>query len=206
VGEISVIHRFGARSKNMNDVDLGQLLEESGAVLRGHFLLTSGRHSDTYIEKFRVLEQPQVLSKLCAEIADYFHEEPIDAVAGPTTGGIIIAFEVARQLAVPAIYVETENGVKTLRRGKTLTSGLRVLIVDDVLTTGTSLIETRQAIEAAGGVVAGYGVLIDRSPERVDLGAPLCSAYWVDANSFAPDEVPDWLAAIPAIKPGTRAG
>jgi orotate phosphoribosyltransferase len=185
-------------------MDLGQLLESSGAILRGHFILTSGRRSDVYFEKFRVLERPDVLSALCEEIASRVVAGSIDAVAGPTTGGIIIAFEVARQLGLPAVYVETENGKKTLRRGKMLASGTRVLIVDDVLTTGTSLLESRTAIEEAGGVVSGYAVLIDRSPEGLDLGPPLDRAYRVEAQSYAADELPEWLAAIPPVKPGTR--
>ncbi len=186
-------------------MDLGALLESSGAILRGHFLLTSGRHSEVYFEKFRVLEQPHVLSALCAEIAEHYRDAHFDFVAGPTTGGIIIAFEVARQMGLPAVYIETENAVKTLRRGKTLVPGSKALIVDDVLTTGTSLVESRAAIEAAGGEVAAFAVLIDRSPAGLDLGAPLHPAYKVEASSFAPDEVPDWLAQIPVTKPGTRA-
>lgn len=185
-------------------MDLGQLLEQSGAILRGHFILTSGRHSAVYFEKFRVLERPEVLSALCTEVAEHFSAADFDAVAGPTTGGIIIAFEVARQLGLPSIYVETENGKKTLRRNKILEPGTRVLIVDDVLTTGTSLLESRAAIEEAGGTVDAYAVLIDRSPAGLDLGLPLYGAYRVQADSYAEDEVPAWLAALPAVKPGTR--
>lgn len=185
-------------------VDLHQLLEDSGAILKGHFVLTSGRHSDCYFEKFRILEQPQVLSALCAEIAGHYQDAKLDMVAGPTTGGIIIAFEVARQMGLPAVYIETEDGRKTLRRGKTLPSESKVLIVDDVLTTGTSLVESRQAIEEAGGEVVGFGILIDRSAPGLDLGKPMFAAYKVEAKSYAPDEIPDWLAAIPAVKPGTR--
>lgn len=185
-------------------MDLGQLLESSGAILRGHFILTSGRHSDVYFEKFRVLERPDVLSALCTEVANHYDVTQFDAVAGPTTGGIIIAFEVARQLGLPAVYVESEEGRKTLRRGKTLAPGTRVLIVDDVLTTGTSLLESRTAIEEAGGVVSGFAVLIDRSPAGLDLGLPLFGAYKVEAESYAADELPDWLAEVPATKPGTR--
>ena len=98
-------------------MNLGELLESSGAVLHGHFLLTSGRHSDVYFEKFRVLERPDVLSALCKEIAENFADAGIEVVAGPTTGGIIIAFEVARQMGLPSLYVETEDGQKKLRRG-----------------------------------------------------------------------------------------
>ncbi len=185
-------------------MDLSSLLESSGAILRGHFILTSGRRSDVYFEKFRVLERPDVLSRLCGEIVGRFSRDDFDAVAGPTTGGIIIAFEVARQMGLPSVYVETEGGEKTLRRGKTLAPRTRVLIVDDVLTTGTSLVESRGAIERAGGVVGAYAVLIDRSPEGLDLGLPLERAHRVEAMSYAADEVPEWLASIPAVKPGTR--
>lgn len=184
--------------------DLSSLLESSGAILRGHFLLSSGRHSDVYFEKFRLIEQPPVLSALCGEIADHFRDQAIDCVAGPTTGGIIIAFEVARQMGLPAVYIENEDGKKKLRRGKTLAAGARVLIVDDVLTMGTSLVESRSAIEEAGGVAVAYGVLIDRSTPGLDLGLPIYAAYKVEAESYAPDEVPEWLQAIPTTKPGTR--
>lgn len=185
-------------------MDLAQLLEHSGAILRGHFVLTSGRHSDVYFEKFRVLERPDVLSALCKEVAEHFRDAKFDAVAGPTTGGIIIAFEVARQLGLPAIYVESEDGKKKLRRNKTLEPGAKVLLVDDVLTTGTSLVESRAAIEEAGGTTMAYAVLIDRSPKGLDLGLPLYGAYRVEAESYAADEIPAWLAELPAIKPGTR--
>lgn len=185
-------------------MDLSELLEASGAILRGHFLLTSGRHSEVYFEKFRLIEQPPVLTALCTEIARTFADQGVEAVAGPTTGGIIIAFEVARQMGLPAIYVESENGVKTLRRGKTLPAGQRVLVVDDVLTTGTSLLETQAAIERAGAEVIGFGVLIDRRDKELAISVPLYGAYRVEAKSYAPDEVPDWLAATPAVKPGTR--
>lgn len=185
-------------------MDLGPLLESSGAILRGHFILTSGRHSEVYFEKFRVLEQPEVLSALCQELLSQLDSNSFDAVAGPTTGGIIIAFEVARQAGKPAIYVETEDGRKTLRRGKALPEGQRVLIVDDVLTTGTSLVETRDAIEKAGGNPIALAVLIDRSAPDLDLGLPLYRAYRVEATSYAPDEIPESLAKLPAQKPGTR--
>lgn len=187
-----------------SETDLAALLEASGAVMRGHFILTSGRHSDVYFEKFRILEQPQVLSALCSQIAHRFSDVELDVVAGPTTGGIIIAFEVARQMGIPAVYVETENGKKTLRRGKTLATGTRCLIVDDVLTTGTSLVETQAVVEQAGGTVAAFGVLIDRSSPDLQLMAPLYAAYQVSAKSYDHNEIPEWLAKIPATKPGTR--
>ncbi|MCW5942688.1 MAG: orotate phosphoribosyltransferase [Fimbriimonadaceae bacterium] len=190
----------------MADLDLDALLESCGGLLRGHFLLTSGRHSDLYVEKFRILERPDVLSALCARIADRFRADRIQVVAGPTTGGIIIAFEVARQLGCEGLYVETEDGVKTLRRNAMIAPGARVLVVDDVLTTGRSVFEVNQVVRAAGGTVAGVAVLIDRSESSLDFGAPFYAAHRVAATSYPCDAVPDWLAAIPVLKPGTRKG
>lgn len=184
--------------------DLLKALEESGAILKGHFLLTSGRHSDTYFEKFRVLENPKVLSEVCSELAEHFSSADIDIVTGPTTGGIIIAFEVARQMNKPALYVETENGVRTLRRGASVPAGAKVLVVDDVFTTGTSVAEVAELLRKHGAEIAGVGVLVDRSEKPVDFGAPFYAAVEVEAASYAPDAVPEWLAATPAVKPGTR--
>lgn len=189
-------------------MDLDALLESSGAILKGHFVLTSGRHSDVYFEKFRVLERPDVLTALCAEIALRFSGPKAlampEIVAGPTTGGIIIAFEVARQMGLPALYVETENGEKTLRRGAVVRPESKVLIVDDVLTTGRSVFETAAAIRARGAEVSGVAVLIDRSETPLDFGVPFFAAHRVSAKSYAPEEVPDWLASLPIQKPGTR--
>jgi orotate phosphoribosyltransferase len=188
----------------MSTVDLEKLLEQSGAVLRGHFVLTSGRHSDVYFEKFRLLEQPAVLSELCSRIVSHFRDS-FDVVAGPTTGGVIMAFEVARQAGVRSLYVETEDGAKKVRRGGKVAPGARVLVVDDVLTTGLSVKETAAAVQAVGGKTVGFGVLIDRSESAVDLPARLFAAYRMKARSYPPDAVPGWLAEIPVTKPGTRA-
>lgn len=185
-------------------IDFTQLLAASGAILHGHFVLTSGRHSDVYFEKFRLLEQPDVMSPLCEQIARHFDKEVLDYVAGPTTGGIIIAFEVARQMGLDSVYVESENGAKKLRRGKVLPPDSPVLIVDDVLTTGTSIKEVIEVIRQAGGIPAAVAVLIDRTEQPIDFGIPFYAAYKVEARSFAADEVPDWLAEIPVTKPGTR--
>lgn len=185
-------------------VDLGKMLEDRGAILRGHFVLTSGRHSDVYFEKFRVLEQPDVLSALCTRIAETYRDAKIDVVAGPTTGGIIIAFEVARLLGVKSLYIESENGIKTIRRGATVAPGARVLVVDDVLTTGLSVRETIQCVQQAGGDVVAASVLIDRSAPNTDLGVEWTAAYKVEAQTWAADEVPEWLNAIAVTKPGTR--
>lgn len=185
-------------------VDLGRLLEESGAILRGHFKLASGRHSDVYFEKFRILERPDILSALCAEISAHFSARDFDIVAGPTTGGIIIAFEVGRQMGLPARYVENANSGKTLGRGASIEPGSRVLLVDDVLTTGVSLREASDAMESAGGRIEGIAVLIDRG-EGFEPWAPFFASYRVDAPSYPPDALPGKLKSIPLTVPGTRA-
>lgn len=187
----------------MVDPELQALLEGSGAILRGHFLLTSGRHSDVYFEKFRVLERPDVLTRLCQRIADEFRGE-VDVVAGPTTGGIIVAFDVARHLGCSALYVESEDGQKKLRRGAMIAPGSRVLVVDDVLTTGRSVREVVDLLRAADVEMVGVGVLIDRSESPLDFGCSFFAAHRVDAVSYPADSVPDWLAEIPISKPGTR--
>jgi orotate phosphoribosyltransferase len=194
------------KSKIENSVDLGALLESSGAILNGHFILSSGRHSAVYFEKFRILEQPNVLSSLCAAIAAHFADKGIEVVSGPTTGGIIIAFEVARQMGLPALYVENENGQKTLRRGASVKPNAKVLVVDDVLTMGTSTMEVKDLLTSLGADVVGVGVLIDRSASPIAFGCRFYTAYRVEAETFAADDLPDWLAAIPATKPGTRKG
>lgn len=184
--------------------DLIAAMEEAGAILRGHFLLSSGRHSDVYFEKFRVLERPALLSEVCAEIAAQFRDSKVELVAGPTTGGVILAFEIARQMAVNALYVEREGERRVLRRGAYLPRGARVLVVDDVLTTGLSVREVIQLLQDKGAEVVGVGVLVDRSEVPLDFGVPLFAATRVEARSYAPDEVPDWLAEIPITDPGSR--
>jgi len=187
----------------MVDQALQQLLEDTGAVLRGHFKLSSGRHSDTYVEKFRALERPEVLSRLCGKIADHFRGQ-VDIVAGPTTGGLIVAFETARQLGCQALYVESEDGVKKLRRGGSIPVGARVLVVDDVLTTGRSVFEVVDLVRTYNCTLVGVAVLIERTEKPIDFGAPLFAAHRVEATSYAADDLPEWLQAVPISKPGTR--
>lgn len=188
----------------MDEAEVVRLLEDRGAILRGHFILTSGRHSDTYVEKFRLLEQPSVTSQICARIAGRFRKAGVEVVAGPTTGGILIAFEVARQLGVDALYIESEDGKRVLRRGALVRPGARVLVVDDVLTTGRSVRESIDAL--AGAEIVGVAVLIDRSEDPVFEDCEFFAACRVEATSYAPEAVPDWLALRPAVKPGTRVG
>lgn len=185
-------------------LDLDAYLEQSGAVLRGHFRLSSGRHSDVYVEKFRILEQPEVLGTLCAELAAQAEALRPDVVVGPTTGGIILAFEIARRLKIGALYAERENGARVFRRDARLAPNARVLVVDDVLTTGTSVREVLELVRSKGGNPVGVAVLIDRSNGETEFGCPLLAAHQVQAQTFAPDSLPEWLAAIPVQEPGTR--
>lgn len=184
-------------------VDIKQQLIERGAVLKGHFLLSSGRHSDTYFEKFRLLEDPALLSDICAEIVERFSDSGAEVVVGPTTGGIIVAFEVARQMGLRALYVEREGGKRALRRGSQIFRGTKALVVDDVLTTGGSVREVVELVRSNGATVVGVGVLVDRSEDVLDFGTPLFAAAKVDAKSYAPEEVPAWLSAIPISEPGS---
>jgi orotate phosphoribosyltransferase len=180
-------------------------LKEIGAYLEGHFVLTSGRHSNVYMEKFRILERPDLVKAACSALLNAIKEYDIDLVAGPTTGGLIVAYEMATQLGVPAIYLERgADNQRELRRGATIATGTRVLVVDDVLTTGLSIKEVKAVTEAYNAQIVAIGVLIDRSNIGLDLGAPIYHACRVEAETFAPDEIPEWLQEIPITKPGTR--
>ncbi len=184
-------------------MDIEKILIERKAILRGHFLLSSGLHSDTYFEKFRILEDPKLTEELISEIIDRLREFEPDIVVGPTIGGVAVAFEVARQLRVKAYYAERSDGGRVFRRGFKLTSNDRVLVVDDVLTTGKSLMETIGAVKPYGSRIVGAFVLIDRS-ENFDPGVPLISLLKVKVKNYAPDECPLCKAGVPLIKPGSR--
>ena len=180
-------------------------LKEIGAYLEGHFVLTSGRQSNVYMEKFRLLEQPTLVKAACRILLESVQQHKIDLVAGPTTGGLIVAYEMATQLGVPAVYLERGvDNQRELRRGASIAPGARILVVDDVLTTGLSIKEVKAVTEANKAQIAAIGVLIDRSNGELGLEAPIYHACRVEAETFAPDEVPDWLKEIPITKPGTR--
>jgi orotate phosphoribosyltransferase len=181
-----------------------KIFEKSGAVLKGHFLLSSGMHSPVYWEKFLVLQYPEYTEQLCGMIADHFADEDIEVVAGPTTGGVILAYETARQLGVRGIFAEKKDGGgREFRRGFTINPGERVLIVDDVFTRGGSIRDTIDTVNALGGKIAGIGVLIDRSPEKIDFGLPFYSCHRAEVLVYAPDECPLCAQGIPLIKPGS---
>ena len=182
--------------------DAHRAFDSAGAFLRGHFVYTSGRHGADYLEKFRILEDPKATTELAAMIAERFQPVRPELVAGPTTGGIILAYEVARQLGVDAVYVERgEKGGRVLRRGFEISPGTRVLVVDDVVTTGGSVAETQACIASAGGVVIGIGVLADRTAGRISTDVPFFACLTVDFPSYSPDACPLCAADIPIAPP-----
>jgi len=184
--------------------NIEEIFRKSGAILEGHFLLTSGLHSPIYWEKFRVLQYPNYTEQLCRLIADHFREQRIQVVAGPTTGGIILAFEVARQLSIRGIFAEKEGtSERAFQRGFSIDPGERVLIVDDILTTGSSIREVMAAVAKQGGVVIGIGVLVDRSEQKVEFGVPLFSCHRSVTPTYPPQDCPLCAAQIPLVKPGS---
>ena len=161
------------------------------------------KRQKSYWEKFRVLEYPHYTEKLCQLIAQHYKSQNIEVVAGPTTGGIILAFEVARQLGIRGIFAEKEGQLRSFRRGFTIKSGERVLIVDDVLTTGGSVKEVIQAVNKLQGNIVGIGILVDRSQTGIDLGIPLYSCLISATQTYNPSNCPLCASGMPLIKPGS---
>ena len=179
-----------------------EIFRKAGAIKEGHFLLASGLHSPVYWEKFRILQHPHLTEKLCRLIAQHFKGQKIDVVAGPTTGGVILAFETARQLGTRSIFAEKDGEIRVFRRDFEIATGEHVLIVDDILTTGSSLRETISAVAKLGGIVIGIGVLVDRSEENSDFNLPFFSCLRAPTKVYLPQECPLCAAHIPLTKPG----
>ncbi|MES1991116.1 MAG: orotate phosphoribosyltransferase [Pseudomonadota bacterium] len=182
--------------------------EKAGALLKGHFILSSGLRSSMFLQKALVFMHPKITAKLCKALAKKVSEEidmsKIDVIVSPAVGGIIPGYETARHLNVPAMYVERENGEFVLRRGFPLTKGMRVLMVEDIVTTGVSSRECIATIRATGAKVVAAACLIDRSGGKAKVGVKLISLAQVAIPSYPADKLPPELAAIPAIKPGSR--
>jgi orotate phosphoribosyltransferase len=183
------------------------IFRQTGAILEGHFLLTSGRHSGTYLEKFRILQYPEQTQQLCRLIAERFRDNGVQLVAGPTTGGIILSFEVARQLGarpsgrrVRGIFAEKVDGGRRFLRGFSIEPGERTLVVDDILTTGGSIRDVLDAVREAGGEPIGVAVLADRTAGGTDFGVPFFACTSLSIESYEPSQCPLCRKGIPLVK------
>src|SRR5215213_7028162 len=178
----------------------------AGALLEGHFILSSGLHSSVFLQKMFVFMDPARTERLCRALAQRIREAygAVDYVVSPAVGGIVPGYETARQLGAKAMFVERENGVFALRRGFAIPEEARVVMVEDIVTTGLSSRECLGALSAHSGQVLGSACLVDRSGGKADLGVPLVSLVELDIPNYPPDKLPPELAAIPAVKPGSR--
>jgi orotate phosphoribosyltransferase len=190
----------------MTKEEVLQMFKESGALLEGHFRLTSGLHSDRYLQCALVLQNPHYAAALGTALAaklTEFSEKP-DLVIAPALGGILVAHEVARAIGVRGLFAERQEGVLRLRRGFRIEPGEKAFVVEDVVTTGGSTRETMEVVVQAGGIVLAAGSLIDRSGGRTDLGVPRTALVVLDVPNFSPDECPLCKTGSQAIKPGSR--
>jgi len=191
--------------KMLNKDRVLEILRETGVLLEGHFLLTSGRHSNQYMQCAKILQYPNYAEEIAKGLAEEFKEDAIDIVVGPAMGGIIIAYELARQLNAKNLFAERENGKMVLRRGFSIPKGARVLVAEDVVTTGGSVFEVIDIVKEQGGEVAGVAVLVDRSNGSVDFGAKLRAALTADIISYEAEECPLCKEGkLPLVKPGSR--
>lgn len=187
----------------LTEKEVEDLLIETSAIMEGHFLLTSGLHSPRYVEKFNVLQKPVYTEKLCKAMAEKFKDANIETVVGPVTGGILLAHETGKALGTRAIFTERENGKMTFRRGFTLHEGERVLIVEDIVTTGGSIREVIDVVKEHGGVPVAVSMLVDRSGGKATFGDVPCTALLhMDVQTYAPDECPLCKQGIPMTKRG----
>jgi orotate phosphoribosyltransferase len=179
----------------------------AGALLEGHFVLSSGLHSPVFLQKMFVFQDPARTERLCRALAAKAREAfgDIDVVASPALGGIVPGYETARWLGAKAVFVERENGVFTLRRGFTIAAGARVLLVEDIITTGLSSRECLAALREDPGTIVGAACLIDRSGGRAEIGVRRIALATLDIPTYPADALPPELAALPAVKPGSRA-
>jgi orotate phosphoribosyltransferase len=195
-------------TREMTTEEVLAVFESAGAVLHGHFILTSGLRSPVFLQKARVFMHPDKTEVLCKALAGKIKgagvSGPIDFVVGPAVGGIIPAYETSRHLGAPAIWVEREDGVFKLRRFE-IEKGARVVIIEDIVTTGLSIRETVESLKALGADVLAAGCLIDRSAGKADVGVPLIALAEYEVPAYPADKIPPELAAIPAVKPGSRS-
>jgi len=190
----------------MTNEEVLQMFYDSGAMLKGHFLLTSGRHSDVYFEKFTILRQPPYVEKLCRQLAEMFENDQVGLVVGPTTGGVLMAYEVAKHLGTDSIYAEPgpDGKSRIFKRGFSIAPGTRVLIVDDILTTGRSLREVVTLCRSYEADIIGLGLLLDRNGGQVTFDVPLKALATVTADSWEPSDCPLCAKNEPLTQRGSR--
>lgn len=185
-----------------------QEFRDAGAILSGHFILSSGLHSPTYLQCARVLMEASRAERLCsalaAKVSERLKGQKIDMVVAPAMGGVVVGYEMGRQLAVPSIFCERVDGSFAVRRGFEIPQGARVLLVEDVVTTGKSSMETVECVRQHGGEVIGEACLVNRSGEAEPMNFPLVSLLELTVPTYKPDQLPPELQAIPAVKPGSR--
>lgn len=186
-------------AKNINVIEI---LKEVEALLEGHFLLSSGRHSNRYVQCAKLLQYPDKAEKVLSVVCDKIKDLEIDIVLGPAMGGVVVAYELGRQLGKPAIFTERVDGNMTLRRGFEIKPGQKVLITEDVVTTGKSSLETAEVIKSLGGEVIGIASIVDRKSS--DIEYPIYSAIELEIESFTPDECPLCKQGLEYVKPGSR--
>jgi orotate phosphoribosyltransferase len=192
----------------MTDEEILEEFRAARALLKGHFVLTSGLHSDTYLQCARVMMDAERGGRLCAVLTDKLCKSEaglFDMVASPAMGGVVVGYEMGRQLGVPSVFFERVEGKFQLRRGFDIKPGARVLMVEDVVTTGLSSRECIAAIKAEGGETVAAACLVDRSGGTADLGVKLTALLTLNIGNYQPNSLPPELAAIPAIKPGSRS-
>jgi orotate phosphoribosyltransferase len=195
------------KGTRVNTQDVLDLFRQSGALLEGHFILSSGLRSPIFLQKARVFMHPDKAERLCRALADKIRAAGyggVSQIVSPAVGGIIPGYETARHLGVPAIYTERVNGVFELRRGFELARGEKVIVVEDIVSTGLSIRECIEAIKKTGADVVAAACLIDRSGGEAEIGVPLVSLVEYKVPAYPADALPPELAAIPAIKPGSR--
>ena len=188
----------------MDKNDILEIFRSTGALLEGHFVLTSGRHSDTYFQCAKVLQYPEYLTLFGRIIADRFEDDKIDVVISPAIGGIVIGTDVGRQLGVKTIFTERKDGTMKLRRNFEIEKGERILVVEDVLTTGGSINEVIKIVKENKGKVTGVGVVVDRSGGIIKLHKDQVAVLEYKTNSFNESEVPRYLSEITVEQPGSR--
>lgn len=188
----------------MTQDEVLDIYRKTGALLSGHFLLSSGLHSDRYLQSALVLQQPDIATRLCAAMAASFKNDRIEVVIAPALGGVFVSHETARALGVRALFAERVNGELTLRRGFTIRPGERVLVVEDVITTGKSTRETIEVVRKAGGTAVAAASLVDRSGGKAELGVPYRSLVTLDVPTYTAEACPLCKAGGAPVKPGSR--